>query len=122
MNKTIVVVGASRGIGKALVEKLLTNCNVINISRTIPEISHSNFTHHNCDVTQDELPEIETADGYYNNWCFSMRWTPMLATRIRSACQARGLDASRYGAQVGSRQIREKSNVDWKRLSPNDAD
>ena len=61
--KTIIIVGGSKGIGKALVEKLLTNCNVINISRTIPEISHSNFTHHNCDVTQDELPEIETADG-----------------------------------------------------------
>lgn len=61
--KTIIIVGGSKGIGKALVEKLLTNCNVVNISRTIPEISHSNFTHHNCDVTQDELPEIETADG-----------------------------------------------------------
>lgn len=61
--KTIIVVGGSKGIGQALVEKLLTYCNVINISRSIPEISHNNLTHHNCDVIQDELPEIETADG-----------------------------------------------------------
>ena len=61
--KTIIVVGGSKGIGKALVEKLLANGNVINISRSIPQISHNNFTHHNCDVTQDELPEIEIADG-----------------------------------------------------------
>ena len=61
--KTIIVVGGSKGIGKALVEKLLAHCKVVNISRSIPEISHNNFTHYNCDVTQEELPEIETADG-----------------------------------------------------------
>ncbi|MEW4922596.1 hypothetical protein [Algibacter sp. 2305UL17-15] len=61
--KTILIVGGSKGIGKALVEKLLAVCNVINISRSIPEISHNNLTHHNCDITQDELPEIENADG-----------------------------------------------------------
>ena len=61
--KTIIVVGGSKGIGKALVEKLLSRHNVINLSRTSPELSHSNLTHYNCDVTQDELPEIEAADG-----------------------------------------------------------
>lgn len=61
--KTIIVVGGSKGIGKALVEKLLAHSHVINISRSTPEISHDNLTHFNSDVTQDELPEIETADG-----------------------------------------------------------
>lgn len=61
--KTIIVVGGSKGIGKALAEKLLPYCNVVNISRSIPEISHQNLTYHQCDVTQDELPNIETADG-----------------------------------------------------------
>lgn len=66
--------------------------------------------------------DVETADGYYNNWCYSMRWTPMLAMRIRMACSSKNIDATRYGAHEGSRQIRERSNVDWRRLSPNDAD
>jgi NAD(P)-dependent dehydrogenase (short-subunit alcohol dehydrogenase family) len=61
--KTIIVVGGSKGIGKAIVANLLTHCNVINISRSIPDISHNNLTHHSCDITQDELPEIENADG-----------------------------------------------------------
>ncbi|MCF7568099.1 SDR family oxidoreductase [Sabulilitoribacter arenilitoris] len=61
--KTIIIVGGSKGIGKALVEKLLATCNVINISRSTPETSHNNLTHHQCDVTQDELPNIENADG-----------------------------------------------------------
>ncbi|MEL0456662.1 SDR family oxidoreductase [Flavobacteriaceae bacterium SZ-1-7] len=61
--KTIIVVGGSKGIGKALVDKLLELNKVINLSRTTPKLSHSNLTHYNCDVTQDELPEITAADG-----------------------------------------------------------
>ncbi|MDG1729805.1 MAG: SDR family NAD(P)-dependent oxidoreductase [Algibacter sp.] len=61
--KTIIIVGGSKGIGKAIVTNLLAHCNVINISRNAPDISHDNLTHHHCDVTKDELPEIEAADG-----------------------------------------------------------
>lgn len=61
--KTIIIVGGSKGIGKAIITKLLAYCKVINISRSTPDISHDNLTHYNCDVTQDELPEIDNADG-----------------------------------------------------------
>jgi NAD(P)-dependent dehydrogenase (short-subunit alcohol dehydrogenase family) len=61
--KTIIVVGGSKGIGKALVKKLLPYSNVINISRNTPETSHKNLTHYTCDVIQNELPEINTADS-----------------------------------------------------------
>ncbi|WP_298238773.1 SDR family oxidoreductase [uncultured Algibacter sp.] len=61
--KTIIVVGGSKGIGKAIIAKLLTYCNVINISRSIPDISHDNLTHYSCDITQDKLPKIKNADG-----------------------------------------------------------
>ncbi len=61
--KTVIVVGGSKGIGKALVEKLLTHSKVVNISRSESELSHENLTHHNCDITADELPNIENADG-----------------------------------------------------------
>ena len=61
--KTIIIVGGSRGIGKASIETLLPNNKVINISRNTPEVEHQNLTHYNCDVLTDELPNIEVADG-----------------------------------------------------------
>lgn len=60
---TIIVVGGSKGIGKAIVASLLSSHKVINISRTAPEETHENLTHYNCDIISDELPEIEAADG-----------------------------------------------------------
>ncbi len=61
--KTIIIVGGSKGIGKAIAQKLLPNHNIINISRSFPDFSHNNFVHHQCDVLKDELPQIDTADG-----------------------------------------------------------
>lgn len=61
--KTIIIVGGSKGIGKAIIETLLEHCAIINISRTTPDISHQNLTHYNCDVNSDELPDIDAADG-----------------------------------------------------------
>lgn len=61
--KTIIVIGGSKGIGNAIIKKLLNQCKVINISRSVPEEKHSNLTHYSCDVTSDDLPEIEYADG-----------------------------------------------------------
>lgn len=61
--KTIIVVGGSKGIGNAIVSSLLSSFKVINISRSEPEQSHDNLTHHQCDVINDELPEIDSADG-----------------------------------------------------------
>ena len=61
--KTIIVVGGSKGIGKAILQNLLVHTNVINISRSTPDVSHDNLTHYNCDVTAEELPDIDAADG-----------------------------------------------------------
>jgi len=61
--KTYIVIGGSKGIGNAIVDSLLENNKVINISRTAPQHSHDNLTHYDCDILTDELPEIEHADG-----------------------------------------------------------
>ncbi|NNL78891.1 MAG: SDR family oxidoreductase [Flavobacteriaceae bacterium] len=63
MERTLVIIGGSKGIGKAIVDALLSDYKIINISRSKPEISHPNFTHFNCDVTKDDLPSIEKADA-----------------------------------------------------------
>ncbi len=61
--KTIIIVGGSKGIGKAIIEKLISNHLIINLSRSKPHIEHQNLKHYNCNVLSDELPAIERADG-----------------------------------------------------------
>ncbi|MDX1700832.1 MAG: SDR family oxidoreductase [Melioribacteraceae bacterium] len=61
--KTIIIVGGSKGIGRAIINGLIDQHKVVNISRTAPEISHSNLTHFTCDVLKDDLPEIDAADA-----------------------------------------------------------
>ncbi|WP_435255594.1 SDR family NAD(P)-dependent oxidoreductase [Tenacibaculum sp. A30] len=60
--KTIVVVGGSSGIGKAIITKLKHTHKMINISRTAPS-NIENIKHYACDVTKEELPELEEVHG-----------------------------------------------------------
>ena len=60
--KTILVVGGSKGIGKAVIDVLKDTHKIINISRNEIE-THENITHYSLDVLNDELPDIETING-----------------------------------------------------------
>ena len=60
--KTILIVGGSKGIGKAIVAKLRNKNHILNISKTEPE-HHKNVTHYNCDVINEELPNLEEING-----------------------------------------------------------
>ncbi|MCH3884104.1 SDR family NAD(P)-dependent oxidoreductase [Tenacibaculum aquimarinum] len=60
--KTILVVGGSRGIGKAIVNALKDTHKIINFSRNRIE-DHVNVTHYSLDVLKDDLPEIEELNG-----------------------------------------------------------
>lgn len=60
--KTIVVIGGSKGIGSAIIQKELMNNNVVNISRSKPEFKHPNLTHYSCDILKEELPELNSVD------------------------------------------------------------
>ncbi|OYX26551.1 MAG: oxidoreductase [Flavobacteriales bacterium 32-35-8] len=61
--KTILIIGGSKGIGNAIVKALVNTHNIINISRSAPQLAHNNLTHYSCDITKDEFPNIENADG-----------------------------------------------------------
>jgi NAD(P)-dependent dehydrogenase (short-subunit alcohol dehydrogenase family) len=61
--KKILIIGGSRGIGNAIMNSLIDKNEVINISRSIPSITHDNLTHYNCDILVDELPNIEAIDS-----------------------------------------------------------
>lgn len=60
--KNILIIGGSKGIGNAILEQQVQGNNIINISRTAPEVSHANVTHYTLDITKDELPVIENLD------------------------------------------------------------
>lgn len=61
--KTFVIIGGSKGIGNAILKTLVTNNLVINISRTKPELIHENVNHYSCDILNEDLPDIDRADG-----------------------------------------------------------
>ena len=58
MNK-VIIVGGSRGIGKEIINELINDNMIINLSRNKPELTHTNLTHHNIDILTDDLPELE---------------------------------------------------------------
>lgn len=58
----LIVVGGSKGIGNAIVNALVSDNDIVNISRSAPAVEHQNLTHHSCDITKDELPDIDEAD------------------------------------------------------------
>ena len=60
--RKIVIVGGSRGIGNALLTKLIDKNYIINISRAIPTLNHPNLTHYQCDILVDDLPNLEEVD------------------------------------------------------------
>lgn len=60
--KKLVIIGGSKGIGKAIIQNFLETHIITNISRTPPEINHQNLTHYSCNILTDELPEIENID------------------------------------------------------------
>ncbi len=60
--RKILVIGGSKGIGKAIINNLVENNTVYNLSRSEPENSHKNLKHFSLDILTDELPEIEEID------------------------------------------------------------
>ena len=58
MNK-IIIVGGSRGIGKEIINDLVNDNIIINLSRNKPELTHTNLTHFNVDVLNSDLPDLE---------------------------------------------------------------
>ncbi|RPD90746.1 SDR family oxidoreductase [Aureibaculum marinum] len=61
--KKIIIIGGSKGIGNAIVQSLVEEHEIINISRTPSKINHNNFSQYKCDVLKDQLPKIEVADN-----------------------------------------------------------
>lgn len=61
--RKILIIGGSKGIGKAIISNLIDDHQVINISRTPPEHSHQNLTHFSLNILSDELPNLDELDS-----------------------------------------------------------
>ena len=60
--RNIVIIGGSKGIGSSILLQQLENNIVYNISRSAPDITHSNLIHYPISILEDDLPEIEAVD------------------------------------------------------------
>lgn len=61
--KKVLIVGGSKGIGKAIVKEISGSYEIINISRTDPDDLEENMVHYSCDILKDELPELDSLDA-----------------------------------------------------------
>ena len=60
--KNIVIIGGTKGIGKAIVNEVVDNNNVVCLSRNQTDFSHDNYTFHNFDALVDDYPDFESVD------------------------------------------------------------
>ena len=60
--KNIVIIGGTKGIGKAIVSEVVENNNVVCLSRNQTDFSHDNYTFHNFDALVDDYPDFESVD------------------------------------------------------------
>jgi len=60
--KNIIIIGGSKGIGKAIIAKLIDSNSITNFSRTEPELSHDNLQHYSLNILNEELPIINEVD------------------------------------------------------------
>ena len=55
----VLIVGGSKGIGRATLALLVEKYEVVNMSRTAPDITHNQLEHHALDVLSDQIPKID---------------------------------------------------------------
>ncbi|MCA0931942.1 SDR family oxidoreductase [Lutimonas saemankumensis] len=61
--KKVLLVGASKGIGKALAQIMSESYELISISRSSLDDLDNVSVHYSCDILKDDLPDIEKLDG-----------------------------------------------------------
>jgi NAD(P)-dependent dehydrogenase (short-subunit alcohol dehydrogenase family) len=62
MNRSVVIVGGSKGIGNAILNALPTTDTIYNLSRSKPEIIPQNVTHFTFEALSNDFPKIEKVD------------------------------------------------------------
>lgn len=58
----MLIVGASHGIGKALLAQMVNDHQLITMSRTDPNVNHPNVNHFTLDIESGDLPRLTELD------------------------------------------------------------
>lgn len=61
--RNILVIGGTKGIGKAIIDLLIEENNITCMSRNVYDYSHENYNHIQLDATLDNFPDLENIDS-----------------------------------------------------------
>ena len=59
----ILIIGGTKGIGKAIIDLLIEENKIICMSRNVSDYNHENYNHIQLDATLDNFPELEKIDS-----------------------------------------------------------
>ncbi len=59
----ILIIGGTKGIGKAIIDLLIEENNITCMSRNVSDYNHENYNHLQLDATLDNFPDLEKIDS-----------------------------------------------------------
>jgi len=59
----ILIIGGTKGIGKAIIDLLIKENNITCMSRNVSDYNHENYNHIQLDATLDNFPDLEKIDS-----------------------------------------------------------
>ena len=59
----ILIIGGTKGIGKAIIDLLIEENKIICMSRSVSNYNHENYNHIQLDATLDNYPDLEKIDS-----------------------------------------------------------
>jgi len=59
----ILIIGGTKGIGKAIIDLLIEENNITCMSRNVSDYNHVNYNHIQLDATLDNFPDLEKIDS-----------------------------------------------------------
>ena len=60
--KNFLIIGGTKGIGKAIVEEVIEHNNITCLSRNNTDFVHKNYSHLKFDALSDDLPDLDSID------------------------------------------------------------
>ena len=61
--RNILVIGGTKGIGKAIIDLLIEENKITCMSRNVSDYNHENYNHIQLDATLDNFPDLEKIDS-----------------------------------------------------------